>query len=209
MKFKNKITMLALASAISLGAVGCGVKENPTDNSTKPKESINENNQQNKSKNSTYNLDKLNKEVLPQIEEILKENGLEIKDSEFDEGKKQPDDIYKLYMDKSKTNVGEINQIDYLSVPNDGIWQLEMVINTNKDMFGENKFKIEDTLFYKLSSLIVNNQEYYSNLNKKINETGSNKEGLKIAGVTNTYDDFKIDVTFTETYMMINISLVN
>lgn len=84
-----------------------------------------------------------------------------------------------------------------------------MAINTDQSMFGDNKFKIEDTLFYSLSKLIINNEIDYFYLNKEINHTGSKLSSQKLGRISKEYGDFKIDILFTEKYMMLNIDLNN
>lgn len=215
-KIKKYIIAILLVSTTIL-AIGCqsNNKSNELKTTTKtqgsnvPKESSNKNNPESTPNSTSKDFDKLNKEFLPQIEKIFKENGIEIKDSEFDEGKKSSGDIYKSYIDKSKTGLGEVTQAQYMSNPSNKLWIISMAINTDKSMFGDNKFKIEDTLFYSLSKVIINNEIDYSALNKEINDIGSKEYFKNMGSISKEYGDFEINIIFTQKYMGLNINLNN
>ncbi|MCC0639784.1 MULTISPECIES: hypothetical protein [unclassified Clostridioides] len=202
---KSHIVALLLVATTSL-TIGC--------------ESANNNNKSNKitqvpsdtqsvSNFTLEKMDKLNKEVLPQVEKLFKENGIEIKDREFDEGiEKKPGDIYKTHMNNSNTTIGDILIAEYISKANEGSWRVTLAINTDKDTFKGNKFKVEDTLFHSLSNIIVKNNIDYSDLNNQINELASNEDG-KLKSVNIESGDFNIGVLLTGKYIMFDITLIN
>ena len=209
---KSHIVAFLLVATTSL-TIGCQSTNNNNNN----------NNNENKSNKTTQapsdtqsvsnltleKMEKLNKEVLPQVEKLFKENGTEIKDREFDEGiEKKPEDVYKVHMNNSSTTIGEILMADYYSKTDEGSWRVSLTINTDKDTFKDNKFKVEDTLFYSLSNLIVKNNIDYSDLNDQINELASN-ENVMVQSANIESGDFSINVLLTDKYIMFDISLIN